>query len=153
VETPAVAVAEPAAVPEPAPAPVKPAARHSSCPACFQTLLSGYKNIVGELTPWMEEKEAGAADLDQRLSDIQKNIDAKDKAIEEAKLGADKKAAKAAVKSLSRERKAFLKEYGEVSDQKDAYYKKFSREVRKKTEGHLKLLEDSLTATLSAASE
>lgn len=155
------AAAEVAAAPQPAvsapvPAaePVKPAAaRRSSCQACFQTLPAGYGKITAELQPWLTEMENQAADLDQRLSDIQKQIDGKDAAIEKARLITDKKESKAAVKNLGKERKALLKEYSEASDQKDDFYKQFSKEVEKRTLGHLKLLEDSLQATLSAASD
>lgn len=161
VPAPAAAAAEAAATPRPetaAPAPAaEPAkpmtARRSSCQACFQTLLSGYGNITAELKPWMAEMEGQAADLDQRLSDIQKRIDGKDGDLEKARLIANKKESKAAVKNLGKERKALLKEYSEAADQKEDFYKKFSKEVEKRTQAHLKLLEDSLRATLSAASD
>lgn len=161
VPVPAPAAAEVVAAPQPAvsapvPAagPVKPAAaRRSSCQACFQTLPAGYGRITAELQPWLTEMENQAADLDQRLSDIQKQIDGKDADIEKARQIANKKESKAAVKNLGKERKALLKEYSEASDQKDDFYKQFSKEVEKRTLGHLKLLEDSLQATLSAASD
>lgn len=141
----------PAPAPETKPAPA--AARRSSCQACFQTLPAGYEKITAELKPWLTEMESQAADLDQRLSDIQKQIDGKDDALEKARLITDKKESKAAVKNLGKERKALLKEYSAASDQKDDFYKRFSKEVEKRTLGHLKLLEDSLQATLSAASD
>ena len=151
---PEIAAPAPEAKPAPAAEPVKPAAaRRSSCQACFQTLPTGYGKITAELQPWLTEMEAQAADLDQRLSDIQKQIDGKDEAIEKARLITDKKESKAAVKNLGKERKALLKEYSGASDQKDDFYKQFSKEVEKRTLAHLKLLEESLQATLSAASD
>jgi hypothetical protein len=142
------------AKPVPAAEPVKPAAaRRSSCQACFQTLPAGYGKINAELQPWLTEMEFQAADLDQRLSDIQKQIDGKDEAIVKARQIANKKESKAAVKNLGKERKALLKEYSGARDRKDDFYKQFSKEVEKRTLAHLKLLEDSLRATLSAASD
>lgn len=142
-------------IPAPAPEtkPVPAAARRSSCQACFQTLPAGYEKITAELKPWLTEMENQAADLDQRLSDIQKQIDGKDADIEKARQIANKKESKAAVKNLGKERKALLKEYSAASDQKDDFYKQYSKEVEKRTQAHLKLLEDSLQATLSAASD
>ena len=150
-----VAVSQPAvSAPVPAAEPAKPAApRRSSCQACFQTLPAGYGKITAELQPWLTEMENQAADLDQRLSDIQKQIDGKDAAIEKARLITDKKESKAAVKNLGKERKALLKEYSAASDRKDDFYKQFSKEVEKRTLSHIKLMEDSLQATLSAASD
>ncbi|HAN05932.1 MAG TPA: hypothetical protein DCW72_03875 [Elusimicrobia bacterium] len=150
----AVAAPQPeAAAPAPEAKPAPVTARRSSCQACFQTLPAGYDGILAELKPWLTEMENQAADLDQRLSDIQKQIDGKDDAIEKARLITDKKESKAAVKNLGKERKALLKEYSGASDQKDDFYKQFSKEVEKRTLAHLKLLEDSLQATLSAASD
>lgn len=150
---PEIAAPAPEATPAPAAEPAPAAARRSSCQACFQTLPASYGKITAELQPWLTEMENQAAGLDQRLSDIQKQIDGKDEAIEKARLITDKKESKAAVKNLGKERKALLKEYSGASDQKDDFYKQFSKEVEKRTLGHLKLLEDSLQATLSAASD
>lgn len=141
------------AAPVPAAEPAPAAARRSSCQACFQTLPAGYGKISAELKPWMAEMEGQAADLDQSLSDIQKRIDGKDGDIENARQIANKKESKAAVKNLNKERKALLKEYSKAADQKADFYKQFSKEVEKRTRAHLKLLEDSLRATLSAASD
>ncbi len=158
----AVATAAPSAAPsastesvKPAAAPeaVKPAFPVSSCPHCFQPLLTGYNAIAANLKPWMEEMDAKAAAHDRRLSAIQKQINENETAIEQAKLGADKKAAKAEVKNLTKEHKALLKAYSAASDQKDAFYKKFAKEVEKRTEGYSKLLELKLKETLSAASD
>ena len=135
-------------------APVTPEpVRRSVCPNCFQPLLAGYNEIVADLKPWMDEMDVKAAALDQRLSDIQKQINEKDDSIEKAKLGTDKKEAKAAVKSLGKERKMFLKEYAAASDEKDEFYKRFSKEVEKKIEGYNKIVEAKLKMTLSAASQ
>lgn len=135
-------------------APEKPAvARIQACPGCFQPLLDGYNGIIADLKPWMDERDAMALDLDRRLSEIQKRINEKDDAIEQAKLGADKKAAKAAVKSLNKERKAILKEYTDTNDKKDGFYKTFSSEVEKKVEGYNKIAAVKLQMTLSAASQ
>ncbi|MGD9642586.1 MAG: hypothetical protein AB7V08_07580 [Elusimicrobiales bacterium] len=154
VPQPETAAPAPEAKPIPAAEPAIPAAaRRSSCQACFQTLPVGYGKITAELQPWLTEMEVQAADLDQRLSDIQKQIDGKDEAIEKARLITDKKESKAAVKNLGKERKALLKEYSGASGRKDDFYKQFSKEVEKRTRAHIKLLEDSLQATLSAASD
>lgn len=134
--------------------PVKPeVARRSTCPNCFQPLLAGYNGIISDLKPWIDEMEVRAAALDQRLSDIQQRIDEKDAAIEKARLITDKKEAKAAVKSFSKERKIFLTEYTDASDEKDEFYKKFSKEIEKKIEGYNKTVEVKLKTTLSAASQ
>ena len=101
----------------------------------------------------MEAKEAQAAALDRRLSAIQKQINEKEDAVEKAKLGTDKKAMKAEVKLLNKEHKALLKEYSAASGHKDAFYKKFSKEIEKKVEGYNKTVEAKLRETLSAASE
>ena len=133
---------------------VKPAeAQLSACPHCFQPLLAGYSGIVAELRPWMEEMEVKAAAFDHRLSAIQKQINEKDDAIEKAKLGTDKKAMKAAVKLLTKEHKLLMKEYTMASEGKEAFYKKFSKEIEKKTERYDKIVESKLRETLSAASQ
>jgi len=133
---------------------VKPeSAPPSACPHCFQPLLAGYKGIIDDLDPWMGEMNVQAAALDQKLSAIQKQINEKESAIETARLGTDKKARKEAVKGLTRERKQLLKEYSAASGEKDAFYKKFSKEVEKRTEGYNKIVESKLNETLSAASQ
>jgi hypothetical protein len=135
-------------------APVKSeAAPLSSCPHCFRPLLAGYNGIIADLKPWMDEMDVQAADLDHRLSAIQKRINEKDNAIENARLGTDKKVRKAAVKNLNKEHKLLLKEYAAASDEKDAFYKKFSREIEKKTEGYNKIVEEKLKETMAAASQ
>lgn len=132
---------------------VKPeVVRRSVCPNCFQPLLAGYNEIIVDLKPWMEDMDVKAGALAQNLSDIQKKINGKDDEIERAKLGPDKKAAKETVKTLNKERKAFLKEYSNASDEKDKFYKKFSKEVEKKIEGYTKTVESKKQMTLSAAS-
>lgn len=125
----------------------------SSCPHCFQPLVAGYSGILAELNPWMEEMDVRAADLDHKLSAIQKRINEKDSAIENAKLGTDKKAMKAAVKSLNKEHKLLEKEYDKASEEKDAFYEKFSKEIEKKTEHYNKIMGSKLKETLSAASQ
>lgn len=147
------APAAPAAVSAPA-APAAPAAaRSQSCPNCFQPLLAGYNEIITDLKSWMDEMGAKAADLDRRLSEIQKRIDEKDDAIEKAKAGTDKKAAKAAVKALNKERKLVLKEYTNANDERDEFYKKFSKEAEKKVESYNAITAAKLQMTLSAASQ
>jgi hypothetical protein len=140
---------------QPAPEAVVPAppAPRSACPHCFQPLLAGYKGIIADLAPWMEEMDAQAALLDQKLSEIQKQINEKDDAIEKARLITDKKEMKAAVKSLTKEHKQLMNEYSGASDRKDAFYKKFSKEIEKKAEGYNKTAEQKLRETLSAASQ
>ncbi len=66
---------------------------------------------------------------------------------------ADKKEVKAAVKSLGKERKAFLKEYTGASDEKDEFYKKFSNEAGEKVEGYNQIVQVKLKMTRSAASQ
>jgi len=150
IEAPTVAPAAPAPVSEA----VKPAApAPSPCPHCFQPLLAGYKGIIEDLNPWMEGMDAQAAALDGKLSAIQRQINEKESAIENARRGTDKKAMKEAVKSLTKERKLLLKEYTTASEEKDAFYKKFSKEVEKRTEGYNKIVESKLNETLSAASQ
>ena len=144
-----VATAEPAAAAEAAPAAPPP----SVCPHCFQPLLAGYKGILSDLDPWMREMDARAAALDQKLSAIQKQINGKDDAIEQAKLGTDKKAMKAAVKSLAKEHKLLMKDYSAASDEKDEFYETFSKEIEKKARGYNKIIESKLGETLSAASQ
>lgn len=158
VSTPAAEVPPAPETAAPAPAPVveapKPApGTLSSCPHCFQPLVAGYKSILADLEPWMEKADVQAAEFDHRLSAIQKQINEKEKAIEEAKLDADRKAVKAAVKALTKEHKQLLKEYGTAADQKETFYKKFSKVIEKKTEGYNKTIESKLRETLSAASQ
>jgi hypothetical protein len=146
-----VAVSTPVAVSVPVKA--EPPARPPACPGCFQPLLAGYIDIIADLKPWMEEMDVQASDLDSRLSEIQKRINEKEDAIEKAKLGTNKKEAKAAVKSLGKERKTILKEYTDTRDKKDKFYKTFSKEVEKKMEGYNKITAMKLQMTLSAASQ
>jgi hypothetical protein len=151
---PIVPVEEATAVPAAVSAPAAPeAVRPQACPNCFQPLLAGYNEIIADLKSWMDGMDAQAADLDRRLSEMQKRIDEKDDAIEKAKLGTDKKAAKTAVKALNKERKMELKEYAGASDEKDRFYKKFSKEAEKKVEGYNKITAAKLRITLSAASQ
>jgi hypothetical protein len=134
--------------------PVKPEpARRSVCPGCFQPLMAGYNEILGDLKPWIEEMEVKAAAMDQMLSAIQKRINEKDDAIEQAKLGTDKKEVKAALKVLNKERKAFLNEYSDASDAKSAFYRRFAQEAEKRVEGYNKIVELRLKATLSSSAQ
>ena len=66
---------------------------------------------MDDLAPWTEKMEAQAAAFNSELSAIQKQINEKDTAIEQVRLGTDKKEVKAAIKSLTKERKLFLKDY------------------------------------------
>ena len=155
VEVPQVPQAEAAPV---APAvvsePVKPEpARRSVCPGCFQPLPAGYDEILADLKPWIGEMEVKAAAMDQVLSAIQKRINEKDDAIEQAKLGTDKKEVKAALKVLNKERKALLNEYSAASDARSAFYKRFAEEAEKRVEGYNKLVELRLQATLSSSAQ
>ena len=145
-----VATAAPAAVSE---APKPAAFPRSSCPHCFQPLLAGYSGVISDLIPWMEAMDLQAAAFDHKLSAIQKQINEKENAIEQAKLDTDKKAMKAAVKNLNKEHKLLLKEYSAASDEKDAFYKKFSKEVEKRAERYNKITGSKLKETLSAASQ
>ena len=94
-----------------------------------------------------------AALFSSELSSIQKQIDGKDAAIEKARLGADKKAVKTAVKELSRERKQLLKEYSAASDEKAGFYEQFSKELEKKTEQYGRIVNEKLKEAMSAASQ
>jgi Sec-independent protein translocase protein TatA len=127
-------------------------ARPLSCPNCFLPLLTGYTNIMNELKSWTAEMETQAADHDLALSAIQKRIDAKDDEIAKAKLGTEKKTVKAAVKSLTKEHKLLLKEYGAANDKKTEFYKQFSKEIAKKTEDYNKIALENLKQVQSAAS-
>lgn len=122
-----------------------------SCPNCFLPLPAGYKSIMDELTPWTAEMAAQATDCDRVLSSIQKQINEKEKAIESAKLGTEKKAVKAAVKSLTKERKILLKEYSAENDKKTAFYKQFSKELAKKADAYNKIVIRKLKEAQSAA--
>ncbi|HNT98204.1 MAG TPA: hypothetical protein PKK31_08070 [Elusimicrobiales bacterium] len=146
--------AEVPAAAEQAPAPVpaaKPAFR-SACQYCFQPLLDGYAGLIEELKPWLAELETSAADFEATLSGIQKEIDAKDAAISAAKEGADKKAVKAEVKKLTADRKVLLKKYVSVSDEKEKFYKRYSKEVAKRIEAQIGKVQQMLRQVQSAAS-
>lgn len=145
---PAAPASQPAAS---APAPAAQA-RPAACPHCFQPLAAGYKVILSELEPWLAEMEAKAAEFNSDLSAIQKQIDAKEKALEEAKAGTDKKAAKPVIKTLSGERKQLLKDYSAASDAKADFYKQFGKEAEKRVARYDKTVREKLQQTMSAAS-
>lgn len=138
---------------EPAGAAAMSAARPKACPHCFEPLAAGYKGILSDLEPWTAGMEAQAAALNSELSAIQKQINAKDDAIEEAKLGTDKKASKAAVKALTKDRKQLLKEYSAASGKKASFYKQYSKELEIRTKRYNKITEEKLQEALSAASQ
>jgi hypothetical protein len=123
----------------------------SSCPDCFQPLPIGYESIIADLKSWTAELETQAAIFDLTLSAVQKQIDEKDNAIEKARLGTDKKAVKAAVKSLTKERKLFLKEYTAESDKKTEFYKQFAKEAEKKIDYYNKMVEEKLKQAQASA--
>ncbi|MCX5791349.1 MAG: hypothetical protein NTY45_03900, partial [Elusimicrobia bacterium] len=151
---PEISTAPVAAAAPVAPAAVKPAnTRPQSCPNCFLPLLTGYNSIVDELKTWTDEMAAQATALDQTLSDIQGRIDEKDNAIAKARLGTDKKAVKAEVKGLTKERKLLLKEYSAASDKKADFYKQFSDEIEKRTNNYNKATLKKLGEAQAAAAQ
>jgi|GEM_PF-5464041 len=164
-EEPAAAAPEKAAAPEtaapsaaaetPAP-PAEPEkaapALPPSCPNCFEPLTAGYAGIMDDLKAWTAGMATQAADLDRALYDLQQKINAKEGEIESANQGTDKKAKKAAVKSLTKERKALVKEYGAANSRKSAFYKQFSKELGKKVEAYNETVSGKLKEAQSAAS-
>ena len=150
--TPA-SVSVPKTIEPTAPAQQPPPPPPLSCPNCFSPLLTGYQDIMDELKSWTTAMETQATECDQAILDLQKQIDAKENELTQAKLGTEKKAVKAAVKALTKERKQLAKDQSAATAKKAAFYKQFSKDISKKTADYNKIASDKLKEAKTAAEQ